>query len=78
MKNNITKKDGKPFTNIRSIIKDKKGNIWLGGSEGLWRYDGNTFTNFTRKFVGYVYEDTKGNIWTSSESANAGGGTFPL
>jgi len=61
--------DGSPFTNVRSIIKDKKGNIWLGGAAGLWRYDGSTFTNFSKKFVGYIYEDKKGNIWTSSESA---------
>jgi ligand-binding sensor domain-containing protein len=59
--------DGKPFTNVRSIIKDKKGNIWLGGYDGLWRYDGHTFTNFTQNFVGYVYEDKAGNIWTSSQ-----------
>ncbi len=66
----ITNKNGKPFTNVRSIIEDKKGNIWLGGADGLWRYDGSTFTNFTQNFVGYIYEDKKGNIWTSSERAN--------
>jgi len=64
--------NGKPFTNVRSIIEDKKGNIWLGGN-GLWRYDGKTFTNFTPNFVGYVYEDKKRNIWTGSESANSQG-----
>ena len=37
-------------------------------ADGLWRYDGSTFTNFTTNFVGYVYEDKKGNIWTSSET----------
>jgi ligand-binding sensor domain-containing protein len=63
----ITKKDGKPFQNVRSIIKDHKGNIWLGGYDGLWRYNGSTFTNFAHKFVGYIYEDKRGNIWTSSE-----------
>ena len=62
--------NGKPFTNVRTIIEDKKGNIWLGGDDGLWRYDGSTFTNFTQKFVGYIIEDKKGNIWTSSESAH--------
>jgi ligand-binding sensor domain-containing protein len=65
--------NGKPFINVRTIAKDRKGNIWLGGPDGLWRYDGNTFTNFTRKFVGYIIEDTKGNIWTSSESNNGQG-----
>ncbi|KLT63826.1 two-component regulator propeller domain-containing protein [Pedobacter sp. BMA] len=62
--------DGKPFTNMRSIIKDKNGNIWLGGADGLWRYNGKTFTCLTRRFVGYIYEDKKGNIWTSSERAD--------
>ncbi len=60
--------DGKPFMNVRSLIKDKSGNIWLGGNDGLWRYDGSTFTNLSRTFVGYIYEDRKGNIWTSSGS----------
>jgi ligand-binding sensor domain-containing protein len=58
---------GKPFTNVGTIIEDKKGNIWLGGY-GLWRYDGSTFTNFTQNSVLYVYEDRNGNIWTSSVS----------
>lgn len=62
--------NGKPFVNVRTIIQDKKGNIWLGGNDGLWRYDGSTFTNFTQNFVGYIYEDKKGNILTSSASAN--------
>ncbi|GAA4455253.1 hypothetical protein GCM10023189_22890 [Nibrella saemangeumensis] len=60
---------GQTFTNVRSIIEDKTGTIWLGGTNGLWRYDGRTFTNITRNFVGYIYEDKKGNIWTSSETA---------
>jgi ligand-binding sensor domain-containing protein len=59
--------DSKPFKNVRSIIEDKKGNIWLGGNDGLWRFNGSTFTNFTQKFVGHIIEDKKGNIWTSSE-----------
>jgi ligand-binding sensor domain-containing protein len=53
---------GNPFTNVRSIIRDKKGNIWLGGANGLWRNDGLTFTNFTPYFAGYIHEDKKGNL----------------
>lgn len=60
---------GKPFTNVRCIIEDKKGTIWLGGNDGLWRYDGSIFTIVTTDFVGYIYEDRKGNIWTSSQTA---------
>ena len=58
--------DDNPFTNVRTLIEDKKGNIWLSGNDGLWRFDGKSFTNFTRTFAGYVYEDSEGNIWTSS------------
>jgi ligand-binding sensor domain-containing protein len=57
---------GKPFNNVRTIIEDKKGDIWLGGNDGLWRYDGSAFTKVVHSFVGYIYEDRKGNIWTSS------------
>lgn len=38
-----------------------------------WRYNCSTFTNFTKNFVGYIYEDKKGNIWTSSENTNGQG-----
>ncbi|MGC3944811.1 MAG: two-component regulator propeller domain-containing protein [Chryseolinea sp.] len=60
--------EGKQFINVRTIMHDSKGNIWLAGSPGLWRYDGKAFTNINTNFVGYVYEDRKGNIWTSSET----------
>lgn len=62
--------DGKTFWNVRTIIQDKNGNIWLGGDDGLWRYDGRTFFSLTQNFVGYIYEDKKGNIWTTSKNAN--------
>jgi len=69
----VIKNNDVSFQNVRCIINDKKGNIWLGGADGLWRYTPNLspsregeFTNFTKDFVGYVYEDSKGNIWTSS------------
>lgn len=64
--------NGVPFVNVRSVLKDTKGNIWLGGSNGLWSYNGNSFRNLTTNFVGYIYEDKKGNIWTSS-AANSDG-----
>jgi ligand-binding sensor domain-containing protein len=59
----ITNNEGNTFENIWSILEDKKGHIWLGGQNGLWRYDGNSFTNLTRTSVMCVYEDKKGNVW---------------
>lgn len=60
----VTNKEGRTFTNVWSIIEDKKGNIWLGG-DGLWRYDGITFTNFSENNIRYLCEDKMGNIWGS-------------
>lgn len=64
---NFMNNEGLPFNNVRSIIEDMNGHIWLGGEDGLWRYDGITLSNVTTVFVGYVYEDKKGSIWTSSQ-----------
>lgn len=69
---------GKSFINTRTIMKDKKGNIWLAGGAGLWRYDGTNFTNFTKNFTGYVYEDRRGNIWTSSQPTYTGSNKWAL
>ncbi len=54
-----------PITNVRSITQDEKGHIWIGSQNGLWRYNGLTFVNYTTESVGCVYEDEKGNIWIS-------------
>jgi|TARA_B110000503_G_scaffold38476_1_gene63234 ligand-binding sensor domain-containing protein len=69
----ITNNQGISFENVRHMMKDKEGGIWLGGNDGLWRYDGIEFNQVTAQFVGYVYEDRRGNVWTSSESARAQG-----
>ena len=62
----LKNKDGKAFNNVWSIIEDKKGNIWFG-SDGLWRYDGNTFTKVSQRGVYAIIEDKIGNIWTTGE-----------
>jgi ligand-binding sensor domain-containing protein len=54
---------------ITRIIEDKKGNLWFGGRDGIWRYDGKSYTHFTTKDglinndVWSILEDTAGNIW---------------
>lgn len=62
--------EGQLFSNVRCIIEDSKGHIWLGGNNGLWRYDGSNYSNYTKDFVGYIYEDSRENIWTSSATAH--------
>ena len=77
---NVITQNGKSFTNVRTIVKDKRGIIWLGGNDGLWRYESGDFTNITKDFVGYLYEDSGGNVWASAqdESSNAGFGHWHL
>lgn len=58
-----------PSSITRNILQDSKDNIWLATWEGIIRYDGETFTNFTnkeglRRFHAFCgLEDSKGNIW---------------
>jgi ligand-binding sensor domain-containing protein len=52
---------------IRTIKQDRKGNIWITSWEGVFRYDGKSFTNVTSnessaRFFSLL-EDRKGNFW---------------
>lgn len=56
--------------NVRCGLQDKKGNLWFGTTaEGVYCYDGKTFTQFTVKNglnsngVCSILEDKSGNIW---------------
>lgn len=56
--------------NVHSILQDKKGNIWIVTTgDGVYRYDGKLFTNFTTRdglnsnAIFSILEDKKGNIW---------------
>ncbi|MEM8967178.1 MAG: two-component regulator propeller domain-containing protein [Bacteroidota bacterium] len=60
----LKNKDGKAFNNVWSIIEDRKGNIWFG-ADGLWRYDGSTFTKVSQRGAYAIIQDKKGNIWTT-------------
>ncbi len=74
----LKNKDGKAFNNVWGITEDRKGNMWFGAttiedkrgdtsfvSQGLWRYDGSTFTKASNKGAHAIIEDKKGNIWTT-------------
>jgi ligand-binding sensor domain-containing protein len=67
-----TNKEGKTFTNVWGITEDNKGNIWFG-ADGLWRFDGSTFTNVSPRGAYAVIQDKKGNIWTTGGT----GGVYP-
>jgi len=60
----LKNEDGKTFTNVWGITEDRKGNIWFGAN-GLWRYDGRTYTKVSQKGAYAIIEDKNGNIWTT-------------
>jgi ligand-binding sensor domain-containing protein/serine phosphatase RsbU (regulator of sigma subunit) len=76
----ISRFDGKKFINLdesnglvnnvtRALLEDSKGNLWIVTPEGVSKYDGRTFTNFTTQrgfqtgfFFYNIHEDKQGKI----------------
>jgi len=61
--------------NVHCSIEDKAGNLWFGTTgEGVYRYDGKLFTQFTKKdglnsnCIYAMLEDKAGNIWLGTEN----------
>jgi ligand-binding sensor domain-containing protein len=76
-----------PRSITRNILQDKKGNCWFSTWQGIMRYDGKVFTNFTLKEglmhfrVFSVLEDNAGNLWFGTCGAGVyryDGKTFTL
>ncbi len=66
-----------PYNEVWSMLQDKKGMIWLGTTNGVYRYDGSKFTNLldlgtpdagspNLSAVPAIIEDKSGNIWFTS------------
>jgi ligand-binding sensor domain-containing protein len=60
--------------NVFSIMQDKSGKLWFATIDGVYTYDGKSFTPFIIKEGGggfkssnhnveYILEDKAGNIW---------------
>jgi hypothetical protein len=65
---NITHKDGLPSNNVFQVFQDTKGYIWIAHQDGLSRYDGYEFLNYTSPYQNsragsFITEDVKGRIW---------------
>ena len=68
---NWTGADGLPGMTITAIMQDQKGYIYIGTYDGLARFDGVEFVNFTRNIdpkydfasVRSIFQDTDGNLW---------------
>jgi len=59
-----------PNNTTRNIVQDRTGNIWIAAFDGIFRYDGKSFTNITSQVSSShffsVLEDRKGNLWFGS------------
>ncbi|MBK6331236.1 MAG: hypothetical protein IPF62_12285 [Bacteroidetes bacterium] len=61
--------------NIQCSLQDKVGNLWFGTTgEGVYRYDGKLFTQFTMKeglnsnCLYSILEDKDGKFWFGTEN----------
>ncbi|MEN8222651.1 MAG: two-component regulator propeller domain-containing protein, partial [Acidobacteriota bacterium] len=76
----INNRDGLPHNSVNSVIQDKTGFIWFATENGLSRYDGYSFVNYSgihnsEKSIGdnvinTVELDRSGKIWAGT---NGGG-----
>lgn len=64
--------DGLAGNRVECILRDSRGLLWFGTSEGLSRFDGYQFTTFTeaqglpRSFVGGIIETRDGIYWLAT------------
>ena len=74
---NYSIKQGLSEQKVYTLLQDSKDYIWLGTANGLSRFDGKKFENFTSHDnlatggVTSIFEDSLGNIWLGHRS---GGG----
>lgn len=67
----FTVREGLPANNVRSLLQDSRGFLWVGTANGLARYDGvqfdvfNTVNGLTNNFITVLRESPRdpGSIW---------------
>ena len=65
---------------IWDIAVDKKDNVWIGASDGVWKYDGREFTLYNSRntampedIIWSIAVDSQNNIWMASCRVRQGG-----
>ncbi len=73
---NLSQNDGLSSSKVSCILKDKKGYMWFGTSNGLNRYDGNsifvyhpsgpTDSSYHESRIVCLYQDKTENLWVGT------------
>ncbi|CAM4363384.1 two-component regulator propeller domain-containing protein [Zobellia roscoffensis] len=60
-------------TSTSHILEDRYGFIWIASTNGLWRFDGGNFKNYSKNeheqtsitdnHISYLFEDSAGTLW---------------
>ena len=65
-----TQDDGLSNNAVRAVLRDSRGYVWMGTSNGLNRYDGQNYVEITidggvpeNNFITALMEDSDGRIW---------------
>ena len=73
----LTSQDGLPSSNVRCVLADSYGFVWLGTKNGLCRYDGQRLQTFIchdpqtdvgNNNVVSLAEDLEGNLWVGTDA----------
>jgi ligand-binding sensor domain-containing protein/signal transduction histidine kinase len=74
--NHIAEEDGLRSGNVRAIVKDHQGFMWIGTEDGLHRYDGygmklyrnqeGDSTSLSSNFILCLFEDSHHNLWVGT------------
>lgn len=69
--------DGLPPSTVLSILQDDIGFLWIGTTDGLFRYDGHEFrefrhnlndsTSLSNNYIRTLFQDSEENIWVGTK-----------
>ncbi|MCB0686711.1 MAG: hypothetical protein KDC53_09300, partial [Saprospiraceae bacterium] len=75
----FTKEQGLASNNVRCILQDRQGYLWIGTANGLSRYDGYQFVNYVNRqddttsisdnYINAISQDRQGYIWVGTNNA---------
>jgi signal transduction histidine kinase/ligand-binding sensor domain-containing protein len=74
----LTTHDGLASNDVRVIVTDRNGDLWIGGDGGLSRFHDGHFTRWTEKEgllngnIRTIVEDSSGSIWVGTYDGGLG------